>query len=395
MANPTTKVRLNKPSKPYPDFPLFPHATKRWAKKIRGKTCYFGPWDNPQAALQKYLDERDDLHAGRTPRVKAADGLTIVNLCNRFLTEKKHLVDSRDLSETTFRNYYVTCERLVKHFGRVRLVDDLVADDFSGFRRVMAQSLASSSLGLEIMQTRILLKWAYDSGLIEQPVRFGQSFNRPSRKRLRQDRQANGKRLFDAGELLRIMDASDSNLKTMVLLAINCGFGQTDIANLPRSAVDLENGWIEYPRPKTAVERRNPLWPETVAALQSIVAQPPNPKTLDENNGLVFVTKHGKRWVEISDSEKRAWKDSIGKKFGILLKHLGLQRPRLNFYAIRHTFATIAGSSKDQVAVNAVMGHVDSSMAAVYRESIDDDRLIAVTDTVHRWLFSGKKGGAV
>ena len=52
-----------KPAKPYPEFPLYAHASGRWAKKIRGKLHYFGKWADPDGALRKFLDEVDDLQA--------------------------------------------------------------------------------------------------------------------------------------------------------------------------------------------------------------------------------------------------------------------------------------------------------------------------------------------
>src|SRR5205085_1171870 len=102
----------SKPAKPYPDFPLFPHATGRWAKKIRGKMHYFGPWSDPDGALKKYLEQKDALHAGRKPRADQG-AVTVKELANAFLNHKQALMDAGELSPRTIEDYEVAAVQVV------------------------------------------------------------------------------------------------------------------------------------------------------------------------------------------------------------------------------------------------------------------------------------------
>jgi hypothetical protein len=64
-----------KPSKPYPDFPLTPRLASYWCKRIRGKLHYFGSWDDPDGALAKYNEQKEDLRrADAAPRPRRRDG---------------------------------------------------------------------------------------------------------------------------------------------------------------------------------------------------------------------------------------------------------------------------------------------------------------------------------
>ena len=86
---------------------------------------YFGPWSDPDGALKKYLEQREDLHAGRKPR-EATEGLTVKELCNRFLNAKQALVDVGELSPLTWSDYKRTCiPSLVPAAGAAQVIGRL------------------------------------------------------------------------------------------------------------------------------------------------------------------------------------------------------------------------------------------------------------------------------
>src|SRR5262249_32935804 len=96
------RTQSPRPDKPTADFPLFPHAAGVWAKKIRGKLHYFGPWDDPDGALAKYNEQKDALHAGKKPRETAAGAATIKDVANAFLNHKQARLHAGELSPHTW-----------------------------------------------------------------------------------------------------------------------------------------------------------------------------------------------------------------------------------------------------------------------------------------------------
>jgi integrase len=182
----------------------------------------------------------------------------------------------------------------------------------------------------------------------------------------------------------------------MILLGINCGFGNYDIATLTFANLDLDEGWHNHPRPKTGTSRRCPLWPETIEAIEHALKIRPRPKD-PAHKDLVFLTRNGLPYVRLSaasvaalaedKAENIQHQDTINTNMWAALKRLKMKRDGLSFYGLRHTFETIGGGAKDQIAVDYIMGHVTPGMGTNYRHTIDDERLLAVTNHVRQWLF--------
>lgn len=389
--------------KPRADFPLFPHRRGHWAKKVRGEMRYFGRCvEDPEGkkALQKWLDEKEDLLAGRNPRSKTG-GIEVFELCNAFLNAKLDALKAHEITALTFEDYRGTTDRIVEAFGKRRIVGDLSVSDFAALRRSMAKTLGPVALGNAVGRVRGVFKFGFDNRLIPAPMAFGSEFKSPSKKVKRKQRNERPARLFDATQLKALIDGAGLTMKAMILLGVNAALGNSDVAHLPIKALDLDGGWLNFPRPKTGIQRRVPLWPETVEAIRMVLAKRPTPKS-PEDAEIVFITKYGHRWDKLGrftgeivaaekpvKGEKKKAKSigsnkALSKEFKKAVTAAGIDR---TFYDLRHTFRTVAGGARDVEATRAIMGHAHDHVEDDYIETVEDDRLQTVVTHVRAWLY--------
>ena len=359
-------------------FPLTRRADGRWCKKIHGQMFYFvGSADE---ALEEWLRVKDHLLADRDPPPRG-EYVDVGELVNQFLHHKKQKIECGELAERTWGRYEGTGKMLIEFLGRTTCVANLALEDFQKLRAHMAKRWGPVALGNEIQIVRSIFRYGRRNGLLDADPKFGDQFDKPSAKTLRMERAKSGPKLFTAKQIKAVLKLARPAMKAMILLGINGGMGNTDVATLTAAAFDLDGGWLDYPREKTGMPRRIPLWPETVTAVRNAIKSRVAHKD-PEAAELLFIGARGEDYVGRHKGSR------VATEFAGLLKAAKIEGR--SFYDLRRTFQTIAEEkSHDLVAVKAIMGHAPAAgdMSAVYRQRVTDERLRAVADGVRGWLY--------
>ena len=131
-------MKTAKVKKPYPEYPLFAHASNQWAKKIKGRMWYFGTLDDHVAALDKYNDQIHDIQAGRDPRrtkkqISAAE-LSVHDMTNLYLARQEARIKTGEVGRRHFSDCFQSCKLLTDYFGKFQSASTLKSADFQAFR---------------------------------------------------------------------------------------------------------------------------------------------------------------------------------------------------------------------------------------------------------------------
>lgn len=374
---------------------LTAHRNGQWCKKIAGKIHYFGAWADPDLALQRYLTVADQLHTQAEGEADITEcDFTVFYLVNAFLNSKLLAYRNGELSARMYHDYRHLGELVITTFGKTAMVAKLRPEHFD---RLMAKlSPSPTRRANEVTWVRSMFKTVAEAhGVL---VRFG-TFKKPPKRIIRKVKRERGEMLYSAEEIRRLLTIASPTMKAIILLGINIGFGNSDVSDLRRHDVKLDQGLIDMVRHKTEIPRLSPLWPETVEALKAYSR--PDPAN-EEHHDRFFVTRWGALFVidhmheKDGVPDKAVRNDGVGQEFSKLCRKAGVKSR--GFYALRHTFETIALETGDVIAVERVMGHVVGSkvekltghamgdMLEFYTERVKADNLWKVVNYVREWL---------
>jgi integrase len=201
--------------------------------------------------------------------------------------------------------------------------------------QVAAEKYSPSYAHVLMMTAKQFIAWLAEKKLIPVPGNL-----RSRRFRFNHSAPAEIE-VFTVDELRQMLAACDrfsERTKLYILLMLNCGMYQHDIAELRNAEVNWSKGTVTRARSKTR-ERGAPvitykLWPETFARLKRYRKDGELALTTEDGNPLV------RYWIDGEGSHRY---DAIRSAWNRLAERMG-QKFRLGTKHLRKTSATLLGS---------------------------------------------------
>jgi integrase len=365
----------------HPDYPLTPHPSGQWTKKVRGKVHYFGILGDPDNALRLWLQEKDYHLAGLPPPANVG-GLTVEQLLDRHLQDVDDRIAAGKLSRNT-RNDYRLVRRAFRDVSLLRSpVAALTPIHFSSvLKEVEKSGRCLRSQRNVIVATKAVLNWGSGMGLFPA-LALGPRFVSPGTAAIEVEQEASGRcRFIEREAILHVLGVDDKKMNVAVLLGINCGFYYSDSMEITLDRLHLDEAipYHDFRRPKTKKRRMAVLWPETVEAIRDYISvRPPS------EDKRLLVTRNGEQY---SKENGNYW---LAEKFNRLLRKIGAYRKGVSIGSLRHTYGTVVDLVPDQAMIDLTMGHTNKSLQKrVYKQlNLDElSRLEVVADTVREWLY--------
>ncbi|MHC4533802.1 MAG: tyrosine-type recombinase/integrase [Planctomycetota bacterium] len=300
----------------------FHKQTKQYYVTRRRKRIYLGT--DKDEALKKYykleLNLESALQESSPPIV-----ITIKELANRFISVQQ--ANWRN-PKATLNSYKDWLGRFLKDHPRLKAANFTV-EKFAAWKiSLKNRNYAPESINHFLSVVRAMFIFAEDTNLIEKA---------PKLRRIKNERipktGSKEKPLYTLEDLQKLLKNAKLNLKTMIMLALNCGFGPKDLHDLTWD--DIQENRVTLARSKTGVCQTYILWPETLELLRQVRFE-----------GAKRIIRRGKKESQNCDANRvfltryyRPWrKDAVAGEFRKLCKKARV--PCYGFYRLRHCAST-------------------------------------------------------
>lgn len=193
--------------------------------------------------------------------------------------------------------------------------------------------------------------------------------------------------VYSDKEIKQVLRYANDNLKLYILLMLNCGMTQGDVADLLHTDVDWRDGCIVRKRSKTKRHSSVPkvrykLWPETLALLSKYKSQHPDLLLVNANGGPL-------RTSQLSDGKLRHTDNIKSQYFRFLRDKTNPIEIRKSLKLFRKTSASKLGAHDTYSRfAQYFLGHAPSNVADAHYVKPSQEQFDCAID----WLRSQLTG---